>query len=158
MAIELDGAICTILPQEIVIHPNRKTGREITITQVDQEVTRQYYLLGLKLPFRLRVAFSDIASIALNRTDVAVYRGTSLEEKVRWSLISWNVSEPQFFVGEERPGFRHNIVLTTNQGKSITIASGTITWEGLEKGATISPGIEELERRLRQMGQLPQTV
>lgn len=151
MAIELDGAICTILPQEIVIHPNRKTGWKTTISQVDQEVVRQYYLLGLKLPFRLKVAFPDITSIELIRTDVAVYRGTSLEEKVRWSLISWNVSEPQLFVGEERSGFRHDIVLTTNQGKSITIASGTATWENLEQGATISPGIEELERRLRQM-------
>jgi len=151
MEIELDGAICKILPQEIVIHPNRKTGRKITIRQVDQQVTRQYYLLGLKLPFRLNVVFPDIVSIELNRTDVSVYRGTSLEEKARWSLVSWNVSEPQLFVGEERPGFRHDIVLTTNQGKSITIASGTTTWKNLEQGAIISPGIEELDNRIRQM-------
>ena len=147
MEIELDGAICKILPQEIVIHPNRKTGRKIAISQVDQQVTREYYFLGLKLPLRLDIVFPDIVSIELNRTDV----GTSLEEKARWSLISWNVSEPQFFVGEERPGFRHDVVLTTNQGKSITIASGITTWENLEQGATISPGIEELDSRLRQM-------
>ena len=158
MAIELDGSICIILPEEIVIKPNRKTGWETTICQIRQDITRQYYVFGLKLPFRLRIAFSDVTGITIKRSDVPVYRGTTLEEKFRWSLILWNVSERELFVGEERRGFRHDILFATNQGKSIKIVSGTTTWDDLEQGAMKSPGIEKLESHLTQMAGLQQIV
>jgi len=98
-----------------------------------------------------RVPFSNIATIRAIRTDIPVYEGTSLKEKANHSMQLWHFSDQESFVGQERKGFRHDIIIITNQGTTISLASGTTTWSDLEAGNAMSPGIANLYKLLRQI-------
>ena len=151
MNIKLDSAHCAAEPHRIIISPQRKIGWEIIISQAKQEVIKQYRLFGLKLPLQYRVPFSNIAAIRAIRTDIPVYEGTSLKEKINHSIQLWHFSDQESFVGQKRKGFRHDIIIITNQGTTISLTSGTTTWSDLEAGNAMSPGIANLYKLLRQM-------
>ncbi|MFC2027428.1 hypothetical protein ACFLU3_01940 [Chloroflexota bacterium] len=151
MNIELNSAHCFVEPHRIIISPQYKTGWEIVVSQVKQEVLKQYRLFGLILPWQHRIPFSNIATIRAIRTDISVYEGTSLKEKINHSMQLWQFSEQESFVGQERKGFRHSLIIITKHGKTCSIVSGTTTWDDLESGNAMSPGIAHLHELLRQM-------
>lgn len=151
MGLKLDGAHCTVEPHQIVITPRSKTGWEIIISQPVQEIDKQYRVFGLKTPIRNRIPFSNIAVIRAIRTDISIYKGTSLKQKAIQSMGMWHLADQESFVGKERKGFRHDIVVITNQNETIDIASGTTSWDDLEAGNTMSPAIADLHDLLRKM-------
>lgn len=149
--IKLDGASCTVKPHKLTISPQGRFGWEITVSQVEQEVLWQYQLFGLELPLKRHLLFSDIVSIRAIRTDVPVYQGTSFAEKFKYSLSTWQIVDQELLVGRKRKGFRHDVVFRTTKGITINVVSGTTTWDDLEAGRIMSPGIADVQDLLRKM-------
>ena len=151
MNFKLDNAYYATEPNQIIISPQYKTGWEIIISQSNQVIIKQYKLFGLRVLIKHRIPFSDVATIRAIRSDVSVYKGTSLKEKADHSMRLWHISDQESFVGEEQKGFRHEIAIITNQGTTINIASGTTSWDDLEAGITMSPKLANLLELVQKM-------
>jgi len=124
-------------PDKIIIHPQWGTGWQTVLDQRSQEITMQLCILGLKLPLRRKLPYSQVRHIA------------TVSRETWWSRV-WlehSIANPQERSPMPHRGWVYDILMTVKGGKK-PIKIGTVK----------SPDIaSEIEREVKQRLGLAET-
>jgi hypothetical protein len=122
----------------MVIRPRLGTGWEITVDDLTREVRLQVKFLGLALPVRKRIPFSEVAHLSVVLTESYWSRGRG------FLVYPWNMASAGPGTRLDRTpmstaGLRFDLLMTQKGGRAIRI-------ERLKS----SQAADELAGRLRQ--------
>jgi hypothetical protein len=117
---EVVSAADRVGPQPMVVHPRLGTGWETTINDSTRVVCLQFKFLGLALPVRKRIPFSDVVHLAVVLTYSWWSRGRGL------LVYPWNMasSGPGTRLDRTPPstaGWRYDLLMTQKGGRTIKI-------------------------------------
>ena len=140
----MSTAACQIDPDRIILRPHGLAGWVTVLNHADREITMQFRILGVRLPLRRRIPYSEVVRVVLTSRALGVTRTGSRHgrREIRGSLaglISWGREEMA-----DR-GAAHDLMVTIRGGMTLKI--------GPIFGATVA---KDVETRFRHKLGLPE--
>jgi hypothetical protein len=106
--------------QLLAIHPRLGTGWETTVNDLTREVWLQFKILGLALPMKKRVPFSEVVRVAVVCTESWWSRGRGFLVYPR-NLASSGPGSRLDRTPMSAKGWRYDLLMTQKGGRTIKI-------------------------------------
>ena len=136
---------CQIHPDKITIHPHGLAKWKTVLDHVNQEISRQFHILGRGLPIGERIPYSKVVRVKLISESLGIGRPGSRNagKGMRVSLFGFSLSRGRHRMQDKKADYY--LIVAVEEGDTFKI--------GPIDSANIA---EDVERQLRQRLGLPE--